>query len=93
MGDDSREFAETYRCSFIIKISIETGIGKANKKTWRGSIVLVPGGEQRSLVSLHDITDYVANHLELMGVDLGTYRWLHRFSKPLDRIRKRNRPA
>jgi hypothetical protein len=68
--------------SFIIKVWVEDGDGEASQGVWRGHITHVPSYERRYLKNLGEIEDFIAPHLEDMGVKLGVRwrlrRWLER---------------
>ena len=68
--------------SFIIKVWVEDGDGEAGQGVWRGHITHVPSYERRYLKNLGEIEDFIAPHLEEMGVKLGMRwrlrRWLER---------------
>jgi hypothetical protein len=68
--------------SFIIKIWLEETAEEAGRAKWRGHITHVPDGERRYLKSLHEISAFIAPHLEGMGVRLHLFgrprQWLNR---------------
>jgi hypothetical protein len=76
------DLTESNTHSFIVKVWLEEG-AKAGQVTWRGHITHVPGGEQRYLRDLDDITTFIAAYLERMGLRLGIRwrirQWLKRF--------------
>ena len=57
--------------SFIIKVWIEERSEADSRAVWRGHIIYVPTGEKRYLKDLDEILDFIAPHLEDMGVKLG----------------------
>jgi len=68
--------------SFIVKVWVEDGNGEAGQGVWRGHITHIPSHERRYLKNLDEIPDFIAPHLEAMGVKLGMRwrlrRWLKR---------------
>ncbi len=68
--------------SFIVKAWVEERAAEGGKGVWRGHITHVPSGERRYLKNLGEIEDFIAPHLEQMGVKLGMRwhmrRWLKR---------------
>jgi hypothetical protein len=60
--------------SFIVKVWVEESAEKGGQGVWHGHITQVPTGQRRYLKSLSEIEDFVAPHLEEMGVKLGM-RW------------------
>ena len=68
--------------SFIVKVWVEERAAEGGKGVWRGHITHVPSGERRYLKNLGEIEDFIAPHLEEMGVKLGMRwqlrRWLRR---------------
>jgi hypothetical protein len=76
------DLSESNSQSFIVKVWVEDSAEEAGKAVWHGHITHVPGGERRYLKNLSEIEDFIAPHLEAMGVRLGTRwrvrRWLNR---------------
>ncbi|GAC1382632.1 MAG: hypothetical protein NVS4B7_17740 [Ktedonobacteraceae bacterium] len=70
--------------SFIVKVWIEDSAGKDGPGVWHGHITHVPGHERRYLKNLAEIQDFIAPHLEEMGVKLGRNwrlrNWLRRLT-------------
>ena len=68
--------------SFVVKVWVEESAEKTSQGVWHGHITHVPSGEQRYLKNLDEIGDFIAPHLEEMGVKLGMgwriRRWLKR---------------
>lgn len=68
--------------SFIVKVWVEENAKEANLGVWHGHITHVPSGERRYLKNLDEIREFIAPHLEEMGVKPGTRwkmrRWLKR---------------
>ena len=68
--------------SFIVKVWVEDSAKDAQQGVWRGHITHVPSYERRYLKNLGEIEDFIAPHLEEMGVQLGRRwrlrRWLQR---------------
>ena len=68
--------------SFIIKVWVEDSNGEAGHSVWRGHITHVSSHERHYLKDLGEISDFIAPHLEEMGVKLGMRwrlrRWLKR---------------
>ena len=60
--------------SFIVKVWAEDSPGQADRGVWHGHITHVPSHERRYLKNLDEISDFIAPHLEAMGVKPGT-RW------------------
>ena len=60
--------------SFIVKVWVEDSAGKTGRGVWHGHITHVPSHERRYLKNLDEIEDFIAPHLEAMGVKLGI-RW------------------
>ena len=60
--------------SFIVRIWVEERAEEAGRGVWRGHITHVPSGRRRYLKNLDEIGDFIAPHLESMGVKLGR-RW------------------
>lgn len=68
--------------SFIVKVWVEDSAGQDDRGVWHGHITHVPSHERRYLKDLDEIADFIAPHLEEMGVNPGTRwrlrRWLKR---------------
>jgi hypothetical protein len=60
--------------SFIVKVWAEESVRKDGQGVWHGHITHVPTGQRRYLKNLSEIQDFIAPHLEEMGVKLGL-RW------------------
>jgi len=71
--------------SFIVKVWVEDGAETGGQGIWRGHITHVLSHERHYLKDLSEIPDFIAPHLEAMGVKLGM-RWrLRRWLKRLMR--------
>jgi hypothetical protein len=68
--------------SFIVKVWVEDSAEAGGQGVLRGHITHIPSHERRYLKSLDEIPDFIAPHLEEMGVKLGMRwrlrRWLKR---------------
>jgi hypothetical protein len=68
--------------SFIVKVWVEDRAETGGRGVWHGHITHVPDHERHYLKNLGEIEDYIAPHLEEMGVRLGMRwrlrRWLKR---------------
>jgi len=68
--------------SFIVKVWVEDSAKDAGQGVWHDHITHIPGHERRYLKNLGEIEDFIAPHLEEMGVQLGIRwrmrRWLRR---------------
>lgn len=68
--------------SFIVKVWVEDSAAEGDQGVWHGHITHVPSHERRYLKNLGEIEDFIAPHLEAMGVQLGMRwrlrRWLKR---------------
>lgn len=68
--------------SFIVKVWVEDSAGNGGRGVWHGHITHVPGHERHYLKNLEEIPEFIAPHLEEMGVKLGIRshikRWLKR---------------
>ena len=68
--------------SFIVKVWVEDSAGQTGRVVWRGHITRVQSHERRYLKNLDEIADFIAPHLEAMGVKVGMRwrlrRWLKR---------------
>ena len=60
--------------SFIVKVWIEDSAGEDGRGLWHGHITHIPSHERHYLKNLDEIPDFIAPHLEEMGVKLGM-RW------------------
>ena len=60
--------------SFIVKVWVEDSTETGGQGVWRGHITHVPSHERRYLKNLGEIEDFIAPHLEAMGVKL-SIRW------------------
>ncbi len=60
--------------SFIVKVWVEDSAVEGSQGVWHGHITHVPSHERRYLKNLGEIEDFIAPHLEAMGVKLGV-RW------------------
>ena len=71
--------------SFIVKVWVEDSAGEGGRGIWHGHITHVPSHERRYLKDLDEIEDFIAPHLEEMGVKLGmrwrARRWFKRVIK------------
>jgi hypothetical protein len=71
--------------SFIVKVWVEDSAGEGGRGVWHGHITHVPSHERRYLKNLGEIEDFIAPHLEEMGVKLGVRwhvrRWFERMMK------------
>jgi hypothetical protein len=70
--------------SFIVKVWVEDSAEAGGQGVWHGHITHVPSHERRYLKNLGEIPDFIAPHLEEMGVQLGirwrVRRWLKRLT-------------
>ena len=71
--------------SFIVKVWVEDSAGEGGRGVWHGHITHVPSHERHYLKNLSEIEDFIAPHLEQMGVKLGmrwrVRRWFKRVIK------------
>jgi hypothetical protein len=78
------DFAESTPHSFIVKLWLEDLGGKRKRKVWRGYITHVPTGARRYLKRLSDVTDFIREHLDGSGVEIGSTSrardWLRRLT-------------
>lgn len=72
--------------SFIVKVWVEDSTETGGQGLWRGHITHVSSGKRYYITNLAEISDFIAPHLEEMGVKLGV-RW--RVSRWFKRIIKR----
>src|SRR5260221_14588029 len=68
------ELLEPDTQSFIVKVWIEDSAEEGCRGVWHGHITHIPSRERRYLKNLGEIEDFIAPHLEKMGVKLGM-RW------------------
>ena len=73
--------------SFIVKVWIEDSAETGGHGVWHGHITHVSGGKRQYIDDLGKIEDFIAPHLEAMGVKLGM-RW--RFRRWLKRLMGRS---
>lgn len=70
--------------SFIVKVWVEEKAEEAGRGLWRGHITHVQSHQRRYLKSLGEIEDFIAPHLQEMGVNLGmrwrVRRWVKRLT-------------
>ena len=68
--------------SFIVKVWVEDAVEKGGRGVWHGHITHVPSGKRHYLKNLDEIQDFIAPHLEEMGVRLDTsWRVVHWFKR------------
>jgi hypothetical protein len=76
------DLSESNSQSFIVKVWVEDSAETGGQDVLRGHITHVSSHERRYLKNLGEIEDFIAPHLETMGVRLGTRwrlrRWLKR---------------
>jgi hypothetical protein len=60
--------------SFIVKVWVEDSAEAGGHGVWHGHITHVPSGKRHYMKNLDEISDFIAPHLEEMGVKLGV-RW------------------
>ena len=76
------DLSESNSQSFIVKVWVEDSAEETGRAVWHGHITHVSDGQRRYLKNLGEIEDFIAPHLEAMGVRLGTRwqlrRWLNR---------------
>jgi len=69
--------------SFIVKVWVEESADGASKGVWYGHITHVPSGKRHYLKNLDEIKDFIAPHLEEMGVKPDTgWRITRLFKRP-----------
>jgi hypothetical protein len=73
--------------SFIVKVWVEDSAETVGQGVWRGYITHVSSGKRYYIKNLAEISDFIAPHLEEMGVKLGV-RW--RVSRWFKRMIKRS---
>ena len=70
--------------SFIVKIWVEESAEDTSRGMWHGHITHIPSRQRRYLKDLSEIQDFIAPHLEEMGVKLDKRRrlkgWLKRLA-------------
>ncbi len=68
--------------SFIVKVWVEESAEGTSHGVWHGHITHIPSGKRHYLKNLAEIRDFIAPHLEEMGVKLDTgwriARWFRR---------------
>jgi len=68
--------------SFIVKLSLQEAGDETGRIVWHGYVTHVPNGERRYLTKLSDITAFIADYLESVGVEKESnsrvIRWLSR---------------
>ncbi|HEV2579566.1 MAG TPA: hypothetical protein VGT44_01840 [Ktedonobacteraceae bacterium] len=76
------DLVEAETQSFIVKVWVEDSAKDTQQGVWHGHITHVPSHERRYLKNLGEIEDFIAPHLEEMGVQLSRSwrlrRWLMR---------------
>lgn len=60
--------------SFVVKIWVEESGEDTSRNVWHGHITHIPSHQRRYLKDLNEIQDFIAPHLEEMGVTVGK-RW------------------
>ena len=76
------ESLESTSQSFIVKVWVEDAVEKGGRGVWHGHITHVPSGQRHYLKNLDEIQDFIAPHLEEMGVRLDTsWRVVHWFKR------------
>jgi len=66
--------------SFIVKVWVEDAVETADRNVWHGHITHVPSGRRLYVQNLDEIQDFIAPHLEEMGVRFDTsWRVAHWF--------------
>jgi hypothetical protein len=74
------ESLESTSQSFIVKVWVEDAVEADGHSVWHGHITHVPSGKRHYVKSLDEIKDFIAPHLEEMGVRLDTcWRVVHWF--------------
>lgn len=74
--------------SFIVKVWVEESAEGSSQGVWHGHITHVPSGKRRYLKNLDEIRDFIAPHLEEMGVRLGKRWQIKRWLQQLVRWRR-----
>jgi hypothetical protein len=76
------ESLESTSHSFIVKVWVEEAAGSGSRGVWHGHITHVPSGKRHYLKNLEEIQDFIAPHLEEMGVRLDkSWRIAHLFKR------------
>ena len=57
--------------SFIVKIWVEESAEDTSRGIWHGHITHIPSHQRRYLKDLSEIQNFIAPHLEEMGVKVG----------------------
>lgn len=85
MNDEIMGSLESTSQSFIVKVWVEESAEKGGQGVWHGHITHVPSGKRHYVKNLDEIRDFIAPHLEEMGMQLGMRwqmrRWLKRLTK------------
>jgi hypothetical protein len=68
------DLVESDTQSFIVKIWVEESGEDTSRGVWHGHITHIPSHQRRYLKDLNEIQDFIAPHLEEMGVKVGK-RW------------------
>ena len=68
------DLVESDTQSFIVKIWVEKSGEDTSRGVWHGHITHIPSYQRRYLKDLSEIQDFIAPHLEEMGVKVGK-RW------------------
>ena len=72
--------------SFIVKVWVEDRAGETGGGAWHGHITHIPSRDRRYLKNLEEIQDFIAPHLEAMGVKISRRwrlkSWLKRLIEP-----------
>ncbi len=74
MNEEDLDSLESTSQSFIVKVWVEESVGKDGPGVWHGHITHVSSGKRLYLKNLDAIRDFIAPHLEKMGVELDK-RW------------------
>jgi hypothetical protein len=72
------ESIEASNQSFVIKVWLEETKAKGRSARWRGRITHVPSGDQRYVENLEQITDFISQYLERVGVKPSLFQRLRR---------------
>jgi hypothetical protein len=79
------ESLESTSQSFIVKVWVEDAAARGGRGVWHGHITHVPSGKRHYMKNLDEIQDFIAPHLEDLGVNLGLRwrirRWLKRLTR------------
>ncbi len=74
------ESLESTSQSFIVKVWVEDAVETGACGVWHGHITHVQSGKRHYLKNLDEIRDFIAPHLEEMGVRFNTgWRIVHWF--------------